>query len=98
LQYLFINHFFYYISLLNLLNSIESSVELFDIIQNLGAFDEPVSAKIIYNILVAVDGLHRLGVVHRDIKVLFIEILRYCKLQLSLLFVMLFIEILRYFL
>jgi hypothetical protein len=49
--------------------SIENSIELFDIISSRGPFNEEESAKIIYNILLAIDGLHQLGVVHRDIKV-----------------------------
>lgn len=52
-----------------LIASIENSIELFDIISSRGAFDEQESAKVIYNILLAIEGLHLLGVVHRDIKV-----------------------------
>lgn len=47
---------------------IENSVELFDLLCDRGSFPEDEAAKIIYNIVLALEGLHRNGVIHRDIK------------------------------
>lgn len=43
-------------------------MELFDLLCDRGSFAEDEAAKIIYNIVLALEGLHRNGVIHRDIK------------------------------
>ena len=48
--------------------------ELFDEIVGRGTFHERDAARVIQKILQAVEYLHTMGIVHRDLKVLFIFI------------------------